>query len=54
MDFGERDITITLKGREWFALAAKLNGKELSSIGREYLLAGIKKLAKQLGDEAGA
>lgn len=46
MDFRSKQITVTMSGEQWFALFAKLAGKPLSEIGRQYQ----REAAKILGD----
>jgi len=48
MDFRNLDVTVTLKGEEWFALMTKLAGKPLSDEGRAILRRAQQKLGEQV------
>jgi hypothetical protein len=47
-DFENSDVTITMKGAEWFALVAKAAGKSLSPQGRVIANSAGQKLCDQL------
>lgn len=46
--FEYRDITLTLKGAEWFAIVAKLADKPMSKEGRELFKSAGHSIARQL------
>jgi hypothetical protein len=52
MDYRNLDVTVTLKGEEWFALAAKLSGKSLSDEGVKILKRAEKRLSEALTEHA--
>lgn len=48
-DFRGHNVTVTLKGEEWFAIMAKLLRKELSTEGKLLAARGQTKMAAQVG-----
>jgi hypothetical protein len=51
-EFPKRSIRITMLGEEWFALAVKLAGHELSDEGMAHLRIAVAKITAQLQVEA--
>jgi hypothetical protein len=49
-EFSERDIAITLPGRQWFTLLAKIVGCSLSVMGEKELREATAQLQAQLLD----
>ncbi len=47
-NFENSDVTITMKGAEWFALVAKAAGKPLSPEGRVIANSAGRKMCEQL------
>jgi hypothetical protein len=52
--FGKTPVSITLTGEEWFALLARIDGRELSPKGSRIYRDASKKLCAQLGDASDA
>jgi hypothetical protein len=48
MDFRNLDVTVTLKGEEWFAIMARLANKGLSTEGHAILAEAKRKLAASM------
>lgn len=48
MAFSERNITVTLTGAQWFALLARIGGRELSAKGAREYREATERLQKQL------
>ncbi len=48
MTFSEMDVTVTMRGEEWFTIMAQLARRDLSLKGKTLLKSGLKKMQEQV------